>query len=281
MPILVFFLVLLSATFHAIWNFSAKKVSGNLCVLYLGLLFAIILLLPLLFTLPSAEFLKTEAYPFIITSGAIHAIYTLVLGKAYQYGDLSTAYPIARGIGVGGTALAASFLLIDEISTFGTIGIISISLGTFLIGFTHFNNRANYRGFVFAVLVGITIISYSIVDKLGVGIINPIAYIYGMFSISMLCLTPYVVSKKRNDLLYALKYYKKYIGIIGIGSSTTYLLILFIFQISKVSYVVALRELSVAIGAILGFKLLNEKYNGKKLIGIVLLVLGIISIKMA
>jgi uncharacterized membrane protein len=57
--------------------------------------------------------------------------------------------------------------------------------------------------------------------------------------------------------------------------------ILFIFRIAPVSYVVAMRESAVAIGALMGFVFLGEKFTGIKIAGIVLIVLGMMAIKMA
>lgn len=102
-----------------------------------------------------------------------------------------------------------------------------------------------------------------------------------MFFISALWMTPYIIIKKHKELIDAWKNYKKYSFIIGIGSILTYLIILFVYQIANVSYVIALREFSVAIGAVLGIKYLDEKFTIKKLIGITLIVLGIIAIKIA
>ena len=281
MPIVVFLLIILSALFHASWNFAAKKASGNFNATYLGLLMASILFSPLLFILPTTELLNTRAYPYILATGTIHAVYFFALAKAYEYGDISSSYPIARGTGIAGTALIAYFFLNEEIALIGAIGILTISIGTILTGFKYTQQKKHYKGVLFALLVGSMIMSYSIVDKLGVGIANPLAYIWGMYVISTLWLTPYVIIRKRHELKNAWKNYKKHSFIIGVGSLATYLMILFIFQIAQVSYVVALRELAVAIGALLGFKFLKEKFTKRKIIGITFIVLGMIAIKMA
>ena len=110
---------------------------------------------------------------------------------------------------------------------------------------------------------------------------NPVAYIFGLWIFATLWLTPYVFIYKRRELALAWRDYKKHSFIIGAGSLVTYLLILFIYRIAQVSYVVALRELAVAFGAVFGFVFLGEKPTGLKIIGITLIVLGMIAIKMA
>ena len=164
---------------------------------------------------------------------------------------------------------------------FGLLGIASISMGTLCVGLENSNPTGGLKGLFFALLVGAMIVGYSIVDKLGVGIMDPVAYIFGLWIFATLWLTPYVFIYKQRELVLAWRDYKKHIFIIGIGSLVTYLLILFIYKIAPVSYVVALRELAVAIGAVLGFVFLGEKPTGLKIVGITLIVLGMMAIKIA
>ena len=281
MSLIVFLLIIGSAFFHALWNFAAKKASGNFYVVYLSLLIAAVLFFPFLLTLSVSDIFNIRAFPYVLATGTIHAIYFFALAKAYEHGDISSAYPVARGTGVAGTALGAYFFLNEAISLFGLLGIVSISLGTLCVGWKHSQQPGFLKGLLFALLVGATIIGYSIVDKLGVRIMNPIAYIFGLWLFATLWLTPYVFVYKRRELVLAWRDYKKHIFIIGFGSLATYLLILFIYKIAPVSYVVALRELAVAFGAVLGFIFLGEKPTGLKIVGITLIVIGMMAIKMA
>jgi drug/metabolite transporter (DMT)-like permease len=281
MSLIIFLLIVCSAFFHALWNFAAKKASGNFYVLYLSLLIAALLFFPFLFTLSVSEIFNLRAFPYVFATGTIHAVYFYALAKAYEHGDISSAYPIARGTGVAGTAMTAYIFLNEAITLFGLLGIVSISIGTLFVGLKNSNPTGGFKGLLFALLVGAMIVGYSIVDKLGVGIMNPVAYIFGLWIFATLWLTPYVIICKRRELSLAWRDYKKHIFIIGIGSLVTYLLILFIYKIAPVSYVVALRELAVAIGAVLGFVFLGEKPTGFKIVGITMIVLGMMAIKMA
>jgi drug/metabolite transporter (DMT)-like permease len=281
MSLVVFLLIILSAFFHALWNFAAKKASGNFYVVYLGLLVSSLLFFPFLFTLSAADIFNTRAFPYVLTTGTIHAVYFFALAKAYEHGEISSSYPIARGSGIAGTALMAALYLKEAVSAFGLFGIAAISLGTLFIGLKQSQRDGQIRGLLFALLVGAMIVAYSIVDKLGVGVMNPLAYIFGLWFIATLWLTPYVLLYKRRELSLAWREYKKHSLIIGIGSLITYLLILFIYRIAPVSFVVALRESAVAIGALMGFIFLDEKVTVNKVVGIVLIVLGMMAIKIA
>jgi drug/metabolite transporter (DMT)-like permease len=281
MPLLAFLLVIISAALHALWNFATKKVSGNLTVLYVGLWFACIVCLPFVVTLSWSDLAITSAYPFILATGIIHAIYFFVLSKAYEHGDISVVYPIARGTGVAGTALAAYAVLQEDVSLLGSIGILLVFIGTILIGLKDSHQQNHYRGLFFALFVGLMIMNYSVIDKLAVGIISPIVYIFSMFLLSAISLTPYILIRKRGDLLHAWQKLRRFSLIIGLGSMGTYLIILFTFRLANVSYVVAAREIGVVIGALLGVRFLNERSTPKKIAGISCIVLGLVMIKIA
>jgi len=278
MTSVAFLLVVLAATLHALWNFATKKVRGDLSVIWIGSVMACVALAPFIFFLTPDQFAFSKVYPYIIASGIIHTIYFSALAKTYEQGEISIVYPIARGSGVVGTAIAAFLFLQERISVIGTIGILVIGSGIFLL---ILKNGHQKRSIYFALLVGLMIISYSIVDKLAVGIAHPLSYLFGLTILYTLILTPYVMVKKRRELSIAWRSKKRYSLIIGLGSAGTYLIILFVFQMTQVSYVVAARELAVAMGATLGFFLLKEKFSVRRVLGITAIVLGVILIKMA
>jgi drug/metabolite transporter (DMT)-like permease len=278
MPLFAFLLVIASAVLHALWNFTVK-VSGNLSVLCIGLWMACITCLPFVLIFPTSYPAIRSASPFILSSGIIHGIYFFSLYKAYQHTDISIIYPIARGTGVAGTGLAAYVLLKEDISFMGGMGILLVCIGIVLVGFENSLKQKYIKGLGFALFVGLMIVNYSIIDKGAVGVIDPISYIFGVWFLSAAFLTPYILIKDRTELLWAWKKFKGSSLIIGIGSMGTYLMILFAYQLSHVSYVVATREIAVVIGAVFGFKFLNEKHTLKKIIGIFTIVFGLMMIK--
>ena len=276
-----FLLVILSAVLHALWNFTTKRVSGNLGVLFIGLLIASVLLFPLAGFIVIRDGLTSGSHVYIIATGVIHAFYFFFLSQAYAHGNISVVYPIARGCGVVGTAIAAVLLLGESVSMTGMSGILCTSLGILLVG-SEKDGGSDYRkGLTYAFLVGVTMIFYSIIDKMAMAAVHPVVYITGLFLLSLLILTPYVLAKRRSELRDAVAQYKRYSLLIGIGSAAGYLMILFVLRTARVSYVVAVREVSVAIGAVLGMIFLAEAAVKKKVAGIVLIVLGLVLIKIS
>ena len=277
----VFALVLLSAALHASWNFGARKVSGNLSVMWLGMWGACLLCLPVLFFIPVTATALGAAWPYVAATGLVHALYFLLLSRAYGEGEISLVYPIARGTGVAGTAVAASIWIHESLSGLGVAGVVAVSAGILLLGFRDLFARATYRSALYALLVGGTIVIYSVVDKQGVGKLHPVAYIYAMFLIPAILLAPYVLTWHRQAVAEAWQHRKGYIALIGPGSMATYLIVLFAFQLGEVSYIVAVREFSVVIGAALGVVLLGERLTLWKALGILSICLGLVLVKMA
>ncbi len=116
----VFALVMLSAVCHASWNFAARKVKGNYPVLWLSYILACVLMLPFaiiaICRIGIGRALDPHTMVCILATGAWHALYFHFLSHAYQKGEISVVYPIARGSGVALTALGASVLLDETIT---------------------------------------------------------------------------------------------------------------------------------------------------------------------
>jgi uncharacterized membrane protein len=281
MTFLAFFIVLLAATLHALWNFAAKRIAGHLSAMWLGICLASILSWPCALLLYQPGKIGLDALPYIIATGALHAWYFAFLARSYEMGDISLVYPVARGTGVAGTAVVALVMLHEWLSLQGVIGILAICGGTGLVGWNRRGHRDDFIAYMHALLVGASITGYSVVDKLGVEHAHPVIYISAMFTLTALLLAPYVLYGKKTECAFAYKYLKKYIALIGIGSIFTYLLILFAFRLGPVSYIVAAREFAVVIGSVLGFVILKERLTLRKIVGIATIVAGLILVKIA
>jgi drug/metabolite transporter (DMT)-like permease len=278
----IFLIVLFSAITHAFWNFIARLVKGNIAILWLALLIASAACLPFTFLRGWSLESVSAAYPYMLATGIIHAFYFRLLAWCYEHGEISVVYPIARGTGVAGASLLAYLLMGEQVSVYGATGIGFVCVGTVLVGFSDIRSGRFRIGIgVLALSVGATISIYSLVDKAGVGLIDPEHYILSLFFLAALFLTPYVIVRHRDALVEALRSLKRYSLLIGLGSIGTYLIILFAFQIEKLSYIVAVREFAVVIGAILGLTILKERPTYKKLLGITAITAGMILIKLA
>ncbi|MCL2793511.1 MAG: SMR family transporter, partial [Spirochaetaceae bacterium] len=253
MDIAVFSLVIASSFVHAFWNFISKKVSGNLQITLAGLWIALLTLMPFSLIIISKQGLDPVGLKFVFITSVAHVAYYLLLYLSYKHGDISSVYPISRGTGIAGTAVAAFFLLGERFSVIGTVGIIFIFLGVLSISIKKKLLKADLLPIIYALGLGATIIIYSINDKQGVSYINSIVYLNLKDLIAVSVMTPFVFRKGLPQIKEIIKKNWKYCAIIGYGAVGAYLMILFAFTMGKVGYISALREFSIVIASVLGF----------------------------
>lgn len=277
-------LVLLAAVCHAGWNLATRQQQGNLCVLWLGGGIATILFTPFAALRAWVGLDPWATTPAALTcmglTGLIHAVYFVLLGRAYERGEISFVYPIARGSGIGLTAWLAFGLLGESLSGTGILGIAIVSSGVLLLAVPAWM-RGRSHGLGLALAVGATIPLYSIVDKIGTHLVPPVIYIWAMSLITTLVLAPWMLRHGPAPVLAVWRRGWRAICGIGMGAMLTYLLILYAFSLGPVGYVVAARESSVVIGAAAGVLWLGEHLDRWKVAGVSAITLGLVCLRLA
>lgn len=99
-------------------------------------------------------------------------------------------------------------LLGEEIAPLGGIGILFIIGGVYCVHLCSFISAAFLEPFralrggasLWALFTGLAIASYSLVDKVGVGLVYPPVYIYIMMLITWLVITTWVLIRERHGL---------------------------------------------------------------------------------
>jgi uncharacterized membrane protein len=223
--------------------------------------------------------------PFALASVALHAVYFYALGRAYGAGDLSLVYPVARGLGVALVPLLAFLFLGERLSLLGAAGIALVVLG---IAAMHARGgrpagapapasggpAGRATGLRWAILTGLTIAAYSVVDKAGVARIHPLAYISAMGGGMTLLLAPLVL-RRRASLVREWRANGRAIAVASTMNLTSYLLILFAFRLSKAGYVVAARETSIVLSVLIGAVLMREGQVAPRLAGAAVVLAGV------
>ena len=276
-------LVLGAAVLHAGWNALTKRAGDPVVFLWWVGVLASALYAPIALVILARHGFSAAAVPFVIGTIVLHALYFFTLGRAYATGDFSLVYPIARGLGVALVPMAALALWDERLSPLGTLGVILVASGIF---FLHWRPGAwtaaafLASGTGWALATGVLIASYSLLDKAGVARLHPLAYIWLMEMGSCALLTPVALAK--GDLLRReWRLNRGTIAAAALMSPTGYLLVLFAFQFGKTGYVVAAREMSIVLSAVIGSVWFKEGGLRRRLAGAAVVLAGVACVALA
>ena len=283
-------LVLLSSLAHATWNFLLKR-SVDKEVFVWGLLVAgAVLLAPLGGVLLWLYPVQNPGWWLVIGTVVLHILYFILLGRGYASGDLSLVYPIARGIGPMLVPVLAVLILHEVVEKPAMVGIAAIVIGIYTVSWWG-NLKSILRqplailknsGTRYAILTGLTIATYSLMDKRGVAYVQPFLYMYLMTAGSALGLAPYILrTRGLGAVRKELSLNAGSIAVAGLLTFLAYGLVLTALSLSRVSYVAPAREVGIVIGVILGVFVLKEPFGAGRLLGSGLIVLGLILIALS
>jgi drug/metabolite transporter (DMT)-like permease len=276
-------LVLGAALMHAAWNALAKKGGDPLIFLWWAGMLASGLYLPVTAAAIWRTGLPAEAVPFVVATSVLHALYFWSLGRAYAAGDYSIVYPVARGLGVALVPPLALAAFDERVAGLGLLGALLVVSGISWLSWRPGAWRLDHLlrpGTGWAVVTGCLIATYSVVDKAGVARLHPLPYMGFLMSGATLCLAP-AVRARRKRLLPEWRANRRAILVAGFMIPTSYLLVLFAFQLSKAAYVVAAREVSVALSALIGCLLLREGETARRLLGAAVVLAGVACVALA
>jgi drug/metabolite transporter (DMT)-like permease len=276
-----------AAVLHAGWNALAKRAGDPVLFLWWAGAVATALYTPIALATLARQGLRAAALPFVVGTVILHAVYFFALGRAYAAGDYSVVYPIARGLGVALVPIGALLLFDERLSALGTLGIALVAGG--ILGLRAGLPRSPRAavgaarpraGTGWAAATGVLIAGYSLLDHAGVARLSPLAYIWLMQLGSCLLLAP-VALARRDALACEWRQNRSTIVAAAIMSPTAYLLVLFAFQLSKTGYVVAAREMSIALSTIIGAAWMNERIGRRRLAGAAVVLAGVICVALA
>jgi drug/metabolite transporter (DMT)-like permease len=272
-----------AALLHAGWNALAKRGGDPVVFLWCVGGLATALYCPVGLWVLAQRGLPLAAVPFVVATVVLHSLYFFTLGRAYRAGDFSLVYPVARGLGVALVPMLALALFEERLSPLGATGVGLVAAGIFSL---HWRPGAWTRaallasGTGWAIATGVLIASYSLVDKAGVARLHPIPYIWLMEAGAVILLTP-VALARRGAIGHEWRDNWRTITLAAVMSPTGYLLVLFAFQLSKTAYVVAAREMSIVLSAIIGSVWLGEGSLGRRLLGSAVVLAGVACVALA
>lgn len=275
-------LVVAASSIHVAWNLLTKRSNNRLVFLWLGLGVGLLIYAPLAIWLALREPIPWRGLGFAAVSGLIHSAYYYALSRLYAH-EFSLTYPTARGVSPVLVTIASLTLLHEPLRLGGLAGIACVVMGVFSLRLRILSlpgarqaamEAIHHPAGRLALATGGIIASYSLVDKIGVSMVNPVLYLWFTHLVAFLGYSPTMI---RNWAAVAAeaKSAGRSLLVVGIGQNLAYILVLNAMRLAPVAYVVPAREVSTLLGVILGTLVLKEPAPLPKLAGAAMIVTGV------
>ncbi len=264
-------LALLAAVLHASWNIVVKQTSDRFLALWGQFVFAGSLALIGLLGWTIIDGLPNISWWWSIISGCGHLPYVMLLAKAYDKNDFSLTYPIARGAGALSASILGLVFLGDDLSALSMVGIAIVIFGLWVLVLGQPINN------IFPALgVAATIGIYSVVDAYGARNSDPVAFALSVFVSGATTITIWALLTRAKELKTFLAAQWKPALFGGTMSIIGYSLVVYAFTLAPVGYVATMRESSVVIAALAGWKYLKEDDHKRRLTSATVVVVGLV-----
>ena len=284
-------LIAVSTVTHAYWNFLLKRAKGTQTFIALSKLVEVVVFAPVALALfiqappPLAQF-----WWLIVGAAVITTAYYVALGTAYNKGNLSLVYPVARAGSLAFLPILAFVFIQEQIDWVGGVAISIIILGIFIIQLEGLDRAAVGRllagasqpALLWALAAAFLAAAYSLWDKYALRYL-PVFLYYYVYTVVSAAAYIFVLAagSSQHKLGDEFRAHNKEIAQVALISMFTYMLVLFALQNGKTSYVIALRQLSVGASALMGRFWLGEHFGGHRWVGLGVLLAGCIMVSLA
>ncbi len=280
MPVFAIALLLGSAILHTTWNLLLKQAGEKYIATWWAVLLGSAVFLPFLFFtgLPARE-----TWLLLLASVVLEVLYYFALSGAYQDADFSLVYPLARGAAPALIAAWSVLFLGENLTLGGAIGSGIIILGLLVTGggnlFQKRDNKPHLRAIALALTIALLISLYSTIDGAAVKRTPAFPYAVVVFFLAPALTSPLMIRRYGWPVLKS-ELAAHHVGIVSIGLLTvfSYLLALLAYSIAPLSYAGAIREVSVVLGALAGWRFLGEPLGIWRVVGAAVIFSGILAV---
>ena len=280
MPASALLLVLFAAICHTTWNLLLKRDARRLETQVGALAWGVVLASPVL-AVYSVRDVSPAGWGLIVASAVFETGYVFALTSAYAAGDLSLVYPVARGSAALAVVPLAILVLGERPSPSGLAGIALVLAGVFGGNAGAFRRAplapGRRRALALALLTGSMTAGYSLVNKVGVGLMPVPLYAYLVFAINVACVYLILWGWRGAVPAFMGAGLAKTVAM-GAMMLAAYLSVLTAMSMAPVSYVVAAREIGVVVAALLGMLVLRESRSPSRLLAAVVIFSGLVVI---
>lgn len=228
--------------------------------------------------------LGAKFFMMAVPQSAVIALTSILIAKAFKESDASIVTPMFALSPI--LVLGTSFIILSENpSLLGLIGIVLITAGAYLLKIEESKKILDplkklweERG---VQLILAVILIYSVtanIDKIGVKESSAVMWPLTVYFLSTLFMTPVMIKKSKGWRQKISKDWRP-LALLGLLGGASIILQMAAFELTLVSYVVAIKRLSIPVAVILSFLMLKEKDSFKeRMEGSILMVIGAVLI---
>jgi drug/metabolite transporter (DMT)-like permease len=279
-PFAAFALAFGSAFVHALWNLLLARARDSEAATAVALMAGTLAFAPIAAV---TWHIGSAALPYLAASATLEIAYFALLAAAYERGELSLVYPIARGSAPLLVAIFSVVLLGTTLHALTAAGIVLVATGVLLVrGARPFQTGDSRRSVPMALAIGATVAAYTLFDKAGLRHAQPFTYLELVVLPSAIAYPLWIAHRKGRTALRAEARLPAVVaGIAMFGAFGLALAAIRLAPQAFVPGVQALRETSVVIAVAAGALLLGERVRRMRGLGAAGVVAGVVALALA
>jgi drug/metabolite transporter (DMT)-like permease len=266
--------VLGAAFLHALWNALIKTGASKVG----GMIVLSVFEVPIGLAVAATQApLNPAAIPWVLAAACAHFAYKLFLTFAYERGDLSRVYPIARGTAPMVVALIGWLWMIDPMTPGQWGGIVVLGLGILWMARGAFTSGEDRRLVPLALGSAAATTCYTLIDGMGARVAgDAVAYIAWVF-VADGFLFPLAMLAVRGRQVIPRGGRTWSLGLVASAASYgAYSVSVWAMTVAPIALVAALRETSILFAVLIGWLIFGERMDRGKAVAAGLIVAGVV-----
>jgi drug/metabolite transporter (DMT)-like permease len=274
MSLFILLAVLGAAFLHAAWNGLVRGGASRVhtMVVLSAVQVAVGLPLALLQPVPNAN-----VWPWLAAATCVHASYKTFLTYAYEHGDLSRVYPLARGTAPMIVLALSAALWGEHLSAYEVVGILILGGGIFMLAAGVFTDGEQAKLLPYAMGAAAATAGYTLIDGHAARVGgNPGAYVAWLFVADGIVSSSVMTAIRGRAAWPAQPRVWFWGAIASIASYASYAIVVWAMTKAPIALVAAIRETSIVFGVLIGWLVFHERMTPLKALSAILIVIGVV-----
>ena len=217
----------------------------------------------------------------LVVGGILNVATSVLYMKAIEHSDLSITVPMVTLTPM--FLLITSPILVGEIpSITGVVGVLLIVVGSYTLNISDakkgfwkpFKSLVTEKGPRYMMAVAFIWSVSSNFDKIGIKASSPLFWAITVNVFIAIAMIPIVIVKVKSNIS-QIFHKAKLLMPIGIFGALTLIFQMHAIELANVAYVISIKRVSVVLAVIAGFLIFKEKGFKSRLLGVVLMLMGV------